>query len=198
MSSTDVEQRLRSVGDRVSGFFVRPLLAIGITADHLTLAGVAFSLWSGWCLYNGWTAAAGMSLLLLGACDWLDGQLARASGTAGPRGALLDSTTDRLSDAVPFIALMLSPHSPPPVVWLSVGALLVGILIPYIKARAESLGCKLHGALLPRAPRFILLLTGVFAGPLVLLVCLALIAVLGTVTIGQRLRQAFTQLAATS
>lgn len=194
MASFDVEQRLRSVGDRVSGFFVRPLLVLGVSADGLTLSGVAISCCSGWCLYRGWMVGAVLFLLLLGACDWLDGQLARASGTIGPRGALLDSTTDRISDAVPFIALMLAPGSPPAIICLSVAALLVSILIPYIKARAESLGCKLHGAILPRAARFILLLIGIATGPIGLTFCLTLIAALGLVTVLQRMAQAYHQL----
>lgn len=194
IETPDVEQQFRNVGDRLADIAVRPLLWAGITADQVTWIGLYGSFFVAVFLYQGLYPWATVMLLCLGACDWLDGQVARRTGCVSARGALLDATTDRVSDALPFVALMLSPSSRPILVWSSVAALLVNILIPYIKAKAESLGCTLHGALLPRAPRFILLLVGVAFGPPVLTAAVGLIAVFGAFTVYQRTTQAFRQL----
>ena len=60
---------------------------------------------------------AGLLLLVLCALpDLLDGAVAKASGTAGPRGAFFDSVSDRVTDALLLggVAWYLVHHAPRP------------------------------------------------------------------------------------
>src|SRR5204862_3916951 len=72
----------------------------GLTANHLTAAGLVLA--AGCAVVIG-TGHTGWGLVLLIAAalpDMLDGAVAKASGTASPRGAFFDSVADRVSDAL--------------------------------------------------------------------------------------------------
>src|SRR5690606_18601507 len=74
----------------------------GIKADHLTILGVVMAAATSIAVANG---ALRLGLLLLVLCavpDVLDGAVAKASGTASPRGAFFDSVSDRVADALLF------------------------------------------------------------------------------------------------
>jgi len=125
--------------------------------------------------------------------DMLDGALARAKGTSGPWGAFLDSTLDRVADASVFGGLML---------WFVFGGhdrllgcvalycLVSGVLVSYAKARAEGLGYRCDVGIAERTERLLIGLTAAgLAGlevPYVLAIGLWALAVLSTVTFGQR------------
>ena len=69
-----------------------------VTADQWTWAGFAVSL-AGAAAFALHAPRAGAVLVQAGALlDTLDGEVARRQGTAGPPGALLDLTLDRVSD----------------------------------------------------------------------------------------------------
>lgn len=100
-----------------------------------------------------------------------------------------------MSDCLPLLALTIvlaqRHHAS---TWLSAIALLVSILIPYIKARDEALGCQVGDGLMSRAMRLILLVIGLISGPIALSVCLTLIVIGGGVTIYTRGRSCIKQL----
>ena len=76
------------------------LKRMGITADHLTAAGLVIACGAAVAIGSG---ALNMGLLLLvfsALPDLLDGAVAKASGSASPRGAFFDSTADRVTDAL--------------------------------------------------------------------------------------------------
>jgi archaetidylinositol phosphate synthase len=72
----------------------------------------------------------------------VDGAVARAAGKASKRGAFLDSTLDRVADAVIFVGILAGGYAPPLYVLL---ALSLSLLVSYARARAESLGVGLAG-----------------------------------------------------
>jgi CDP-diacylglycerol--glycerol-3-phosphate 3-phosphatidyltransferase len=84
---------------------VRGLNAAGLRPDHLTWAGFALSVLAGLAFYDGQGRVAAAFLIVGGACDILDGQLARRFGGETRFGAFLDSTLDRLSEAVVLIGI---------------------------------------------------------------------------------------------
>ncbi len=88
---TSFEKGLRPVG--VS------LRRTGITADHLTALGALMSVFAAVAIGFGYLALGFALLLLTAIPDVLDGAVAKASGTASPRGAFFDSVMDRVSDA---------------------------------------------------------------------------------------------------
>ena len=86
------EKGLRPVGARIR--------RTGITANHLTVTGLVMAMAAAVAIANG-SLRAGLLLLVLTAVpDVLDGAVAKASGTASPRGAFFDSVIDRVSDAL--------------------------------------------------------------------------------------------------
>ena len=83
----------------------------GITADHLTATGVVLAAAASIAIANGALRRAPALLVLCALPDLLDGAVAKASGTAGPRGAFFDSVCDRVTDACSSAA---SPGTSPP------------------------------------------------------------------------------------
>jgi CDP-diacylglycerol--glycerol-3-phosphate 3-phosphatidyltransferase len=131
----------------------------GITADHLTALGVVLAGAAAIAIANG---ALRAGLLLLALCtlpDVLDGAVAKASGTAGPRGAFFDSVCDRVTDALLLggVAWYLSTTNPGRIAVLPLAVLAASMLISYERAKAESLGFDARGGLMERAERTIAL-----------------------------------------
>ena len=86
-----VERGLEPVG--------RGLGRAGISADGLTLIGLAFAVGTAFAIASGHLLLGMFGVILTGLPDILDGSVARHSGTAGTRGAFFDSTADRVTDA---------------------------------------------------------------------------------------------------
>jgi CDP-diacylglycerol--glycerol-3-phosphate 3-phosphatidyltransferase len=139
----------------------RGLGRAGITADGLTLIGLAFAVATAFAIATGNLLLGMFGVILTGLPDILDGSVARTSGRATPRGAFFDSVCDRVADAAIFcgVAWYLAGESPRlPVLVLAVLAL--SMLITYERARAESLGFVARGGLMERAERLVLLGVG--------------------------------------
>jgi CDP-diacylglycerol--glycerol-3-phosphate 3-phosphatidyltransferase len=149
----NVERGLEPVG--------RGLHRVGITADSLTIIGLAFAVGTAFAIADGHLVLGVIGLILTGLPDILDGSVARQSGRAGPRGAFFDSVCDRVADAALLlgVAWYLSNQDPQlPVLVMAVLAL--SMLITYERARAESLGFEARGGLMERAERLVLLGVG--------------------------------------
>jgi CDP-diacylglycerol--glycerol-3-phosphate 3-phosphatidyltransferase len=96
--------------------------------------------------------------------DMLDGMLARVKGTSGVWGAFLDSTMDRVGDASVFggitIWFMRNPADHLLAV-VSLSCLVLGFLVSYVRARAQSLGLKCDVGLIERPERLLIGLTSI-------------------------------------
>ena len=74
------------------------LVNMGITADMMTLLGIAMSAAAAVVIGSG-SLGWGLALMIAtGLPDLLDGAVAKAAGTSSTRGAYFDSVSDRLSD----------------------------------------------------------------------------------------------------
>ena len=147
----NAERKLKPVGQQ--------LRRTGITADHLTVLGVAMALGAAVAIGNG-ALRLGLLLLVLTALpDVLDGAVAKASGMASPRGAFFDSVADRFTDALLLggVAWYLATTEPGRVAVLPLAVLAASMLISYERAKAESLGYDARGGLMERAERLVLL-----------------------------------------
>lgn len=100
---------LKSRLDPLTDALARPLARAGVTADQVTLAGCAFSLFAGVALAAGGTGPA-FALFLAGrACDGVDGALARVRG-GSTRGGILDIVCDFVAyAAIPLGFAVASP-----------------------------------------------------------------------------------------
>lgn len=147
----------------------RVLQKAGVTPDAVTAVGVLMAAGCGVAIGTGRFFLAAALVLLTGLPDALDGAVAKAGDTAGPRGAYLDSVFDRLSDGLLFAGAgwYLAGTDTPRMVMLPFGLFIAASLVSYQRAKAESLGFQAKGGLMERAERFIalgigLLLASVF------------------------------------
>ena len=142
------------------------LVSMGITADMMTLLGIAMSAAAAIVIGSG-NLAIGLALMIAtGLPDLLDGAIAKAAGTSSTRGAYFDSVSDRLTDIMLFcgVAWYLSDTRDGQIHMLPVAVMGLAIMISYQRAKAESLGFDAKGGLMERAERFIALGVALFLG----------------------------------
>lgn len=125
--------------------------------------------------------------------DMLDGTLARIKGSSGAWGAFLDSTLDRIADAAVFVGLaayFVNGGNSRLMAGVATYCLVTGSLVSYAKARAQSLGVNCDVGIAERTERLLIALVAAgLAGlgvPYVLPAGLWILAVLTTITLGQR------------
>lgn len=125
--------------------------------------------------------------------DMLDGTLARIKGSSGAWGAFLDSTLDRIADAAVFVGLaayFVNGGNSRLMAGVATYCLVTGSLVSYAKARAQSLGVSCDVGIAERTERLLIALVAAgLAGlgvPYVLPAGLWILAVLTTITLGQR------------
>jgi len=156
-----LDRRLRSNIERGLAPLGRAIGRIGITPDALTVLGVAFAAGTALAVATGHIVWGCVGIILSGLGDLLDGNLARASGRNGPRGAFFDSVTDRVSDALVLggVAWYVGRDDGRLAV-LAFAVATLSMLISYERAKAEGLGFQAKGGLMERAERYVLLGVG--------------------------------------
>jgi len=169
-------------------------LRIGLTPNAVTLIGAIGLISSALVLYpNGHLFGGTIAISIFALSDLLDGAMARISQTgASSWGGFLDSTIDRLTDSAILIGVVLylisEKDALSPVV---LGALVLGSLVPYIRAKAESMQIECSGGIAERTERLIIALTAIgFEGlgvPYALAVGMWLLLILAAVTVIQRI-----------
>jgi CDP-diacylglycerol--glycerol-3-phosphate 3-phosphatidyltransferase len=168
-----------------------------VTANQVTAAGFLLSVGAAVLIYQEWWLAAGAVFIVASILDVFDGAIARSRGQAGPRGSFIDSTVDRVSEAVVLgaIAIVFARQGETVGLAAVVVALTASFLTSYVRAKAESLGLNgTHGAL-ARAERVVLLSAGLILAPFgALPYVIALLAVLTALTVLQRVRFVLRQL----
>jgi CDP-diacylglycerol--glycerol-3-phosphate 3-phosphatidyltransferase len=134
----------------------------------------------------------GFLVLISGLFDILDGALARLTNQTTRFGALLDSTFDRISDAVILLGILVLyvGGGDITVIILIFLALIVSLLTSYVRARSEGIGINCPVGLFTRTERVIILALGLLFSPLYrfsIFIALLLLVVFGFVTVVQRL-----------
>jgi CDP-diacylglycerol--glycerol-3-phosphate 3-phosphatidyltransferase len=177
---TGVERGLEPVGTS--------LRRTGISADHLTAAGLLLATAAAVTIGAGWLVLGVVLLVAAALPDLLDGAVAKASGTASTRGAFFDSVADRVTDSLVLggVAWYLATSRPGSrIVILAVAVLATSSLVSYQRAKAESLGLDARGGLMERAERIIALAVGLAFSVLLVPVLWAML-VLTAITAVQR------------
>ncbi|MGH9026848.1 MAG: CDP-alcohol phosphatidyltransferase family protein [Acidimicrobiia bacterium] len=164
-----LDGRWRAKAERALDPVGQRLTRAGINANWLTFLGLLCAVAAALFVATGHLVLGVIGLVATGVPDLLDGSVARHSGTAGPRGAFLDSVADRVSDGVLLggVAWYLAGESRYlPVLALAVLGL--SLLVSYERAKAESLGFSARGGLMERAERLVLLGVGLAFASLLL------------------------------
>jgi len=170
---------------------VRFLSKTPITPSAITWLGFLLTAGAAALIITGHLLAAGVVVFIAGFFDMLDGALARRTNQATRFGAVLDSTLDRLSEAVLFLGILVhyaGDQSITGILLVSV-ALIGSLLVSYIRARAEALGLECQVGLFTRFERVIVLVLGLLLNQFdyALIIALAIIVVFSFFTAGQRL-----------
>ena len=174
----------------------RFLLRCGLTPNALTTLGALGSVAASLFFFSRGDFFIGTLVVTIFAMsDLFDGTMARLSEAGSTRwGALIDSTLDRITDAAICIGIVLyffDSSDGSLTVILTLYVMVTGALIPYIRARAESLGIECSVGIAERAERLIILLvaTGLYGLGVdpALNIALVLLSIIGSITISQRL-----------
>jgi len=171
----------------VLGPIVAALASVGVSPNMLSVVGLLGNGVAGVLVARGDLVAAGVVMLLASGLDMLDGALARATGKAGPVGALLDSTFDRVSEAAVLFGVLwyALDRGDDQQAALAFVAVVGSMLVSYVRARVEGLGGRLTDGLFTRAERVVLLALALLFG--FLRGAMWVLAVLTVVTAAQRL-----------
>lgn len=173
--------------------------------DALTYAALALSVAGGFALYLApalpWLFLTLPAVALVRtALNALDGMVAMASGLARPWGQVLNEFCDRLADTALFGGLALAPGAE---VRLGAATLVVILLSSYLGTVSQAAGGpRQYGGVMGKADRMIYLsvasVLAFFLGAWVMNYFLALVLLGVLVTIVQRWRKTFADLAAGS
>jgi phosphatidylglycerophosphate synthase len=188
-----LNQKIRGLWDDAMQPVGRGLHRSGMGANAITIAGVLLQAVAAYEIVSDRLFVAGLVATAAGVADTLDGAVAKASDTGSKFGALLDSTADRLSDALFFapVAWLYGVSGDPTrsgqrwVAALALATLVASFLVSYVKARAEGLGYECNVGIVERAERLILIILGLLLDlvPAVLVI----LGLLSAVTVVQRL-----------
>jgi phosphatidylglycerophosphate synthase/putative flippase GtrA len=164
----DEEMVLRTSGGfasrRVKHFFawtMRPwwtlLARVGFPPNAITSLSFALALAAAVSVAAGRFALGGWLFVMAGALDFIDGRVARSTGRSSPSGAALDSVLDRYVECALIAGLCWYYRQG----WVLVPCLLAltgSMLVPYVRARGESLGVSLQEVGFMQRPERVLLL----------------------------------------
>lgn len=109
----------------LKGRLARPFVALGISPNTITAAGLVFLIGVAYAFsIHDYRLATGF-ILLNGLCDLIDGAVARQSDAETPLGKLFDRTADKISDAFIFSLYLLFTLVPLPLGIYVIAATLV-------------------------------------------------------------------------
>jgi CDP-diacylglycerol--glycerol-3-phosphate 3-phosphatidyltransferase len=163
--------RLLSKGLKEMGYsWLQPVgrlcVRLGVHPDALTGASLVLALLSGVALADGHFGIAALLVGLSALGDVLDGMVARATGRAGPKGALFDASADRYGEFFFLAGLVLHWSQDRALLALPLAALLGSYMVSYGSAKAEALRVKVPGGSMRRAERAVWLCGGALLTPL--------------------------------
>lgn len=166
MFGTQLQRQARSAAERV----VRPIAALGISPNTVSLIGLALTGAAALVVAVGPLRWGGASILLASVFDMFDGAVARVQQATSTLGAFLDSVLDRYAEGLLFLGIIvhaLRVETANVQVWtiaLAYAAAMLSLVVSYTRARAESLGIECKVGLMERPERVILLGAGLLIG----------------------------------
>ena len=134
-----------------------------------------------------------LAICILALSDLFDGTMARLSSSGSSKwGGFLDSTIDRITDSSILLGVSIYLIDRGDALsYVVLVTLVTGMLVPYIRAKAESFGISCSGGIAERTERLIISLAAIgFDGlgvPYVLAVGMWTLAFLGLFTVLQRM-----------
>lgn len=173
----------------------RWLLRIGVSPDAITIVGTAGVVVGALVFYplgQLWWGTLFITAFIFS--DVIDGIMARLQNGGGRWGNFLDSTLDRVADGALFAGLAVwffTGGENEAIAIAAVVCLVLGMVVSYVRAKAESLGFQANVGIAERAERLVSVLvvtgfTGLGLPSIVLFATLLLLALASFVTVVQR------------
>lgn len=195
MSKLDKARKVTA--NHVTQPIVSLLAKTPLTPNMITWIGFIIIIAAAALVVSGNLLAAGIVVLVAGLFDMLDGALARATDRVTRFGSILDSTLDRLSEAVLLLSLLVIYARGQQVAEsLLVGVALFGsLMVSYVRARIEGLGMECKVGLFTRPERVIVLALGLLLSQFdyALITALGIVTFFSYYTVVQRLFYAWRQ-----
>ena len=169
-------------------------LRLGITPNAVTWVGAIAVVASALYFYpRGEFFIGTVIICVMALSDLFDGTMARISQKGSSKwGGFLDSTIDRITDSAILVgvAIYLINNDDPLAIVVMV-TLVTGILVPYIRAKAECFGIECSGGIAERTERLIISLASIglsgLGAPYIMAIGMWSLALLGTYTVFQRM-----------
>lgn len=189
-----LDSKIRGWWDALMRPVGRALARTPLSPNAVTLLGVGIQLGVAVLILQGRLVAAGLITIVAAFFDTFDGALAKAKGRMTKFGAFLDSTTDRIADALCFGPIVwlygVDPDIPardePWVAAVALVALVASFMVSYVKARAEALGFDCKVGIAERAERLILVIIALVFNS-ILPAVMVILAVASVITVVQRI-----------
>ena len=169
-------------------------LRMGITPNAVTWVGAIGVIGSAVFFYPRGDFFLGTAVIAFFALsDLFDGTMARISQSgASAWGSFLDSTIDRVTDSAIVLGVTIYlVNDNDALSAVAITTLVTGLLVPYIRAKAESLSIECTGGIAERTERLIIAMSAIALHGLGLAYALAvgmwLLALLGAITVVQRM-----------
>jgi CDP-diacylglycerol--glycerol-3-phosphate 3-phosphatidyltransferase len=186
--------RLKPAVTRVITPVAKAALRLGITPNAVTWIGAIAVVSSALYFYpRGEFFLGTVIICIMALSDLFDGTMARISQKGSSKwGGFLDSTIDRITDSAILIGVAIFLiNNDDPLSMVVMVTLVTGMLVPYIRAKAESFGIECSGGIAERTERLIISLAAIgFDGlgvPYIMAIGMWLLALLGTYTVIQRM-----------
>ena len=186
------------IGDGLDPFLQgtsRFVYRLGLRPNTLTFIGAGLNGVSAWALAKGeWLQGCAL-IVLAGFFDILDGAVARNCKQASAFGSFLDSVLDRYSDLSLLVGLLIFYSRQGLVLYqVLLGLAIMGTaLVPYTRARAETLIPRCNVGVMERPERILLIFLGAAVESLMPVV-IWILAILTNVTVFQRIHYTWRQM----
>jgi CDP-diacylglycerol--glycerol-3-phosphate 3-phosphatidyltransferase len=174
----------------------RWLLRIGVSPDAVTIVGTLGVVVGALVFYplgQLWWGTLFITAFVFS--DVIDGIMARMQQRGGRWGNFLDSTLDRVADGALFAGVAVwffTGGADTPIAVAALVCLVLGMVVSYARAKAESLGFHANIGIAERAERLVSVLvvtgfTGLGLPSVVLFATLCLLALASLITVVQRI-----------
>jgi CDP-diacylglycerol--glycerol-3-phosphate 3-phosphatidyltransferase len=160
--------------DPLAIFFNR----LGLHPITMTILGLVGTTVGAFMIARGHVTWGGVIILVSVPFDALDGAMARLRGEANDWGAFVDSVSDRYSEVVTHLGLLIYYLNRDDVLGSALVFISVcgSLLVSYVKARADSVGFKANVGILTRVERYLVLAPAlVFNIPIIALWIMAIL-----------------------
>ena len=150
-----LEKYFKSTAEKFAYPFIKICILLRIKPNTLSIIGLLIVFTGSFLVYNDFIGIGLLTLFIGSAVDGLDGPLARVTNQSSRLGGYIDSSVDRIAEMFIWCTFCIKFTSTN-IELMMVFAILTGsFLIPYTRAKAESMGVYENIGLTPRPERVI-------------------------------------------